>query len=115
MKVLEPEPAKVKRALQSLVAELRARSEVRAVWLIGSYHRNDFGPFSDVDLVLVVAHSEERFVDRPARFRSGVFPVSIDLFVYTLQEVAEMRQSRHPFWKHIEENHTALFQAPDFR
>jgi hypothetical protein len=36
--------------------------------------------------------------------------VPLDLFVYTLAEAKQMRQSGHTFWKHIESNHTTLFE-----
>ncbi|MBI4456039.1 MAG: nucleotidyltransferase domain-containing protein [Acidobacteria bacterium] len=111
MKVFEPEPAKVEHALQSLLEELRSRKEVCAVWLIGSYHRRDFGPFSDVDLVLIVENSDKRFFDRAAKYVECAFPVPMDLFVYTAAEVREMQRTGHPFWKHIEKNHTTLFET----
>jgi len=111
VKVFESEPARVRQDLRWLVQEWRARPELRAVWLIGSYHRQDFGPFSDIDLVLIVASSGERFLDRAEGFRPSAFPVPTDLLVYTLEEVEQMKGSGHPFWKHIEAHHTSLFEA----
>ncbi len=110
VKVLEPEPEKVKTAIQSLVKKLRAMDEVRSAWLIGSYHRKDFGPFSDVDVVLIIESSSERFLDRPLKFKPEQFPAPLDLFVYTSKEVQGMRQSGHAFWKHVEQEHTDLFE-----
>jgi len=96
-----------------LARHLSSFPEVMTVRLIGSYHRGDFGPFSDVDIVVVVEESDQRFMDRCEKYRPSSFPVALDLFVYTESEVRTMRQSAHPFWRHIEQNHTLLFQRKE--
>ncbi len=110
VKVFEPETDRITEALHQFVRDLAEEPEVRAIWLIGSFHRKDFGPFSDIDLVLILDSTEIPFLDRSLRYLPESFPVSVDLFVYTRQEVTEMRLSEHPFWKDIEKNHTTLFE-----
>jgi len=110
VKVLEPETDRIAEALEQFVKDLATKPEVSAIWLIGSFHRKDFGPFSDIDLVLILDSTETPFLDRSLQYLPESFPVSIDLFVYTRQEVSGMRLSEHPFWTDIEKNHTTLFE-----
>ncbi len=110
VRVFEPETAQITDALDKYVRALASKPEVLVVWLIGSFHRKDFGPFSDVDLVLIVDSITTRFVDRSLQYLPESFPVSIDLFVYCRQEVEDMKSSSHPFWIHLEQNHTVLFE-----
>ncbi len=108
--VFEPEQESVNRELNRFVSALKQKVEIRFVWLIGSYHRGDFGPFSDLDLVIGISASSERFLDRASRFYPEKFLVPMDIFVYTDQEICEMEDSQHSFWNHIRTNHTVLFE-----
>ena len=108
--VFKPEPLEIFNALDSYVQELKQREEILGVWLIGSYHRKDFGPFSDVDLVLIVRETAIRFLDRSTEYMPQKFPVAVDLFVYTIAETEEMKKSGHFFWADIEKSHTVLFE-----
>ena len=110
VKVLEPETDRIAEALRDFVQDLAAKPEVSAILLIGSFHRKDFGPFSDIDLVLILDSTKIPFLDRSLQYLPESFPVAIDLFVYTRQEVDEMKLSGHPFWSDIEKNHTILFE-----
>ena len=114
VKVFESDVASVQKALSSYTEELSRRKEVLGVWLIGSYHRQDFTPFSDADVVIVVKSSEKRFIDRYSEYAPDALSVPLDIFVYTIEEVEEMRRSGHSFWKEIEQNHTTLFQRDNF-
>lgn len=110
VKVFEPETARVRQAIDALKDHVATFPEVTAAYLIGSYHRGDFGPFSDVDVVLTVDDSKDRYLDRPERYRPAQFPLPLDLFVYTEAEVGLMKDTGHLFWQHIEQSHTVLFQ-----
>jgi predicted nucleotidyltransferase len=52
----------------------------------GSYARGDWGVGSDLDLVLVVRESGERFERRALNWDLDGLPVPADLLVYTAQE-----------------------------
>jgi len=110
VKVFEPETDKIEAALDRYIKTVAEKQEVLAVWLIGSFHRKDFGPFSDIDLVLIIDSTETRFLDRPLQYLPEAFPIPLDLFVYTQDEVLAMKNSAHPFWNDIEKNHTPLFK-----
>jgi predicted nucleotidyltransferase len=113
VRVFEPETKAVAVAIEALKELLATFPEVTAVYLIGSYHRGDFGPFSDVDIAVVVKNSPDRFIDRPDKYRPIQFPLPLDLFVYSETEVTQMKESGHPFWRQIEQQHTVLFERSD--
>ena len=108
VRVYEPDVQAVAGAIDALTEHLSAFREVIAVYLIGSYDRGDFGPFSDVDVVVIVETSTGRFIDRSEKYLPARFPVPLDLFVYTRSEVLKMKESGHPFWREIERRHTVL-------
>lgn len=78
---------KVVQALQRFVIACRKRPEVLAVVLFGSFARDQFGVGSDVDLLLILEASPLPFLDRIAVYGPERFPVDIDVFPYTLEEV----------------------------
>ena len=52
----------------------------------GSYARGDWGPGSDLDMILIVQGSEEAFERRAARWDTTALPVPVELLVYTTAE-----------------------------
>ncbi len=59
---------------------------ILAVGYFGSYARNQAGVGSDLDLVVIVAASEERVELRSLRWDFATIPVPVDVLVYTLAE-----------------------------
>lgn len=53
---------------------------------IGSYARGDWGVGSDVDIVVIVAHSALPFERRAVQWDATELPVPADVLVYTLDE-----------------------------
>lgn len=82
----------VAQALEQFVSACRQRPEVLAVVLFGSLAGDRFGVGSDVDLLLILEDSPLPFLDRIPVYRPERFPVDVDVFSYTLEEV----QSGHP-------------------
>lgn len=60
------------------------------VGYFGSYARGDWGVGSDVDLVVIVRESSERFERRALAFDAGGLPVPADVLVYTAAEWQRM-------------------------
>ena len=54
-------------------------------------------PASDVDICLVLAHSDKPFRERAADYLPLGFPVGLDLFPYTRAELERLRRD-HPSW-----------------
>lgn len=69
--------------------------ETRRVGYFGSYARGDWGVGSDLDLIVVVAQSDEPFERRAARWDTMPIAVPTDLLVYTADEWERLqRQGR---------------------
>jgi len=82
------------------IVQARAR-DVRRIGLFGSYARGDYAPGSDVDLLIVVAHSDQPvWYLRAARFDTSALPVGADVFVYTQAEVERMQRD-NPWLRHV--------------
>jgi predicted nucleotidyltransferase len=82
--------------LKNLSLELaEKRPEVLAAVLFGSAAEGRALPSSDVDILLVVKRSEERFIDRPDTYRQYFrsIPMDVDCKVYT---VGEIKSGNHP-------------------
>lgn len=61
-----------------------------SVILVGSLARGDYTAFSDADIIVIVGKSEERPIDRIARFMETKASIDIDVRVYTLEEIKRM-------------------------
>ena len=72
------------------VRELAANcSEVQKVVLFGSVAKTQETVSSDIDILIVIKETKERFINRALRFRDffdGI-GLGVDLFVYTQEEV----------------------------
>lgn len=75
-------------------AELQAaqRPELLRLGYFGSYARGDWGVGSDVDLIAIVARSDDPFEARAARWDVTPLPVPADLSVYTSDEWDALQQ-----------------------
>ncbi len=63
-----------------------ARPETLQIGYFGSYARGDWGPGSDLDIVVIVQRADEPFERRPARWDTTDLPVPADVLVYTAEE-----------------------------
>lgn len=82
----------VRRAVDEYVERLAARHpELEEVVLFGSLVHGTPVPGSDVDLLLVLSHSDRPFLDRIPIFLPGGFPVGADVFPYTRDEIERMK------------------------
>jgi predicted nucleotidyltransferase len=82
-----PDRETVDRAVRAFGAEAaEAGLRVVRVGYFGSYARGDWGVGSDVDVVVILEASDERFERRALAYDLGGVPVPADLFVYTVAE-----------------------------
>lgn len=90
-----PAAAEVDRALRAWAERAAAANgDVRLIGYFGSYARGDWGVGSDVDVIIVVADSEEPFARRGARWDLTDLPVPADVLVYTATEWASRPPGR---------------------
>ncbi len=97
-------------ALRELAPRLAAaHAEITKIVVFGSLVRDEAVPGSDVDLLLVLTHSDAPFLDRAARYRPDRFAVGIDLFAYTQEELRAMLSEGNPFLKRALDEGVTLF------
>lgn len=74
-------------AARDWAGRLRARDPlVEQVGCVGSYARGDWGVGSDLDIIVIVSHSDEPWMRRPLRYEPEGLPVPADVWVYTRAE-----------------------------
>ena len=86
--------AAVRRAVDDYAARLLAtRDDVEEVVVFGSFANGTFAPGSDVDIFIVLTASDKAVRDRVPAFLPDAFPVGVDVFPYTRQEMARLAPS----------------------
>lgn len=81
----------VQDALRDYVPALvKRRPEINRVILFGSVARGDAVPGKDVDLLLVLTHSDKHFLKRMPDYLPQRFPVGVEVFAYTHAEFDKM-------------------------
>lgn len=87
VRIIAADEAAVSNALERYAEWLKERPEVLAVYLCGSWAKGNYTPYSDVDLLIVLEADSRLPHDRVPEYLPEQFPVSMDLFVYTLEEI----------------------------
>ena len=83
----------VARAVSAYVIQLRGEHpEIERVIWFGSRVNGLPTPGSDVDICLVIVSTDKTWRDRVPDYLPVGFPVGIDLFVYTQEELAHLRE-----------------------
>lgn len=84
----------VREAVDEYAGRLLAfRPEVEEIVVFGSFSKDTYAPGSDLDVFLILKSSDKSFRDRIPEYLPGAFPVGVDLFPYTRDEVARMGES----------------------
>lgn len=84
--------------------------EVLRIGYFGSYARGDWGVGSDLDVLIIVDRSDERFERRAARWDITRLPVPTDVLVYTEDEWRDLRQ-RGRFYERVMQEAIWVFLA----
>jgi predicted nucleotidyltransferase len=86
------------RALDEYVRTLVVRHpEIEQIIVFGSLVTGTPVPGSDVDLLIVLTRSDRRFLDRIPTFLPSGFPVGVDVFPYTREELERMKHEGNHF------------------
>lgn len=100
----------VLRALERYSCALGAeRPEIRRIILFGSYVSGTPLPSSDIDLLMVLSSSGDKFLDRVTRYAPDEFPVGVDVFAYTEEELAIMLEEGNQFARRAVETGRVVF------
>jgi predicted nucleotidyltransferase len=106
-----PDRPEVDAAVRSWASRVtRERADIQRIAYFGSYARGDWGPGSDLDLLIVVAGADEPFVRRAARWDVTELPVPVDLLVYTEAEWRALDRSGR-FARTIEDEAICVYRA----
>ncbi|MDR7421226.1 MAG: nucleotidyltransferase domain-containing protein [Armatimonadota bacterium] len=109
-----PDRETVDRAIREWAAAVtRQRQDVLAIAYVGSYARGDWGVGSDVDLLIVVAASEQPFHRRALEFDTRALPVPADVLVYTVAEWRTMARGEGRLWRVAEQEGVWVKDARD--
>lgn len=84
----------VKSALKEYTDQLKKRPEVLAVFLCGSWARGLHSPYSDIDLFILIKKDGQKPYDRVPLYLPDRFPLSLDLFIYTQDELENSQFAR---------------------
>jgi predicted nucleotidyltransferase len=68
-------------------------AEVEEIIVFGSMAEGNYAPGSDIDVLVVLSRSDEPVWDRVPRLLPRSFPVPVDLFPYTREELARLSPS----------------------
>jgi UTP:GlnB (protein PII) uridylyltransferase len=86
------------RAVEAHARALGARyPEIEEIVVFGSLVRGTAVPGSDVDMLVILARSDQRFLDRIPALVPGAFPCGVDVFPYTRAELERMRGEGNAF------------------
>ena len=93
-------------AARTWAAELRRRCpEIRRIGYFGSYARGDYVPGSDLDVVIEISDSlAQPIADRAEPYLPDVFPIGMEILVYTSDELRRLRKSGSAFIAGIDQN-----------
>jgi len=79
-------------------ALMKEHLEIIRIGYFGSYANGTYAPGSDFDVLMEVATiSEVRRADRAAKYLPDRFPVGMELFVYTTEELNRLRREGSGF------------------
>ena len=91
VRIIAVDETAVRNALKLYADRLKERPEVLAVYLCGSWAKGNYTPYSDVDLLIVLDADSRLPHDRVPDYLPDRFPVSMDLFIYTSEEIKTSR------------------------
>lgn len=101
----------IEQAVHALVARwVAAFPNVEEVIWFGSWIRGVWGPGSDVDLCVILTKDSRRIQDRIPDFLPRQFPVGLDLFPYTREELNCLARSQPAWHRQIVERGRVLFR-----
>ena len=79
----------LRRAMDAYAGRLLAgHPEIEEIVVFGSFAEGTWAPGSDLDVFILLSHSPKPVRDRIPELLPGAFPVGVDLFPYTREEVA---------------------------
>ena len=98
--------------IRESLAPLIERAGARKAVVFGSYARGNADRYSDLDII-IVHNTDKGFFDRASDFREvrSAWPRSLDMLIYTPDELDEMISQRRPFIEIALEEGVVIYEA----
>ena len=90
--------------------QVRSGRDILRAGYFGSYARGDWGVNSDLDLILIVRHSDQPFLRRALQWDILDLPVPVDLLVYTQEEWQNLAKQGGRFPQVVEKEAVWVYQ-----
>lgn len=109
-----PDTAQVRQALADWAdATAAATPTLRKVGHFGSYARDDWGPGSDLDVVIVLDRSSRPFLERGMDWDLTGLPVPADALIYTDAEWRRVQENGGRFAEMLSEETFWVYERED--
>ncbi|MFQ5976846.1 MAG: nucleotidyltransferase domain-containing protein [Candidatus Heimdallarchaeota archaeon] len=92
-----PSKERIDQFLSRYAQEIEQSIPVRLMVAFGSYFNNRYGWGSDLDILLVIDDSKMDKTTAYCLSSVNWTPVSLDIFVYSINEYKQMRANNNPF------------------
>jgi len=80
-----PKKEKIDDFLRQYKQFLKKKNVLKA-FLFGSWAKDNYSPYSDLDILIIIESSHKKMRDRLPDFLPRHAPVGVDVFVYTKEE-----------------------------
>ena len=80
---------------------MRHREGVLCVGYFDSYARRDWGVGSDLDLIIIVEHSDLTFTQRNVGWKVDGLPVPVDMLIYARTDRQALHEQRTRFYSTV--------------
>jgi len=100
VRILSVDEKKLKDTLHKIVEKIkREHPELVEIILFGSFCKNNFSPYSDLDIAIIVSGAERNFIKRVDEYINyfDEMPFDINLLVYTREEFDKMVKNSNTF------------------
>ncbi len=87
-----------------------ARKDVARIYCFGSVVTGNWGPGSDLDIIVEVRRPGGDFISRGAAFDTAGLPVPADVLVYTTSELSSLREEAGRFIREFDRGHALLWE-----
>ena len=91
---------KLKKTLQRITGRIkREHAEVKKILLFGSFSKNNYTPYSDIDIAIILDKTKKGFMKRADDYLDYFLdvPFDVNIVVYTSQEFQTMIENDNKF------------------